>query len=463
MSNLFKRWGPAALTAAGLLAAPSLLAQTVDGTRDATYPAALLNGVQTAQTSYGDNFTELDNIHAKLANVGGVDYLYLFIGGNLETNFNKLTIFFDTKGGQGQNQLGSNGYFAANFNGLHLDNTVTADYVLSVGANSTTAYVNFLDLPTLGGGNNGGFLGGDYLGSVALGGGTFAFPDGSVGELAINNSNTAGVTGGSGAGSAAAAAAVGTGIEWRIPLSGIGTTLNGGDIKITAVAGQQRLERFLEPDPRPGAGIGRLGSPGSLNLTTKAGNQYVTVANGGSAAPASIALSPSALNFFNVAANGGIVTRTVMVSNNGTAPLHVTSITSNNAAFTVSPTVLNIGNGGSASVTVRFNPSSATAQSGLLTFNSNDLATPAKTLIVSGRGIAGGQIVLDGRRDTQYGAGKAFQTNATSFGDNQAELDGAFARVVGSDLYLMLTGNLYNTSNKSCFSSTRTRTRASQR
>ncbi|MDX2016956.1 MAG: EF-hand domain-containing protein [Planctomycetota bacterium] len=64
---------------------------------------------------------------------------------------------------------------------------------------------------------------------------------------------------------------------------------------------------------------------------------------------------------------------------------------------------------------------------------------------------SGTPAVIDGSVDTAYGAAKALQTNRTNFGDanqgltttaNGSELNGIYAYVNGSDLYIVLTGNL---------------------
>ena len=54
-----------------------------------------------------------------------------------------------------------------------------------------------------------------------------------------------------------------------------------------------------------------------------------------------------------------------------------------------------------------------------------------------------GSIVGDG-----YGAPYAVQTVETGFGDNESELNGAYARISGGRFYLALTGNIQNNFNK---------------
>ena len=77
---------------------------TVDGTRDSGYVSAL--AVQTCGTSFGAGAGGSSLANAYAINDG--THLYLFIAGNLETNWNKLAIYLDTKTG-GQNKLSNTG------------------------------------------------------------------------------------------------------------------------------------------------------------------------------------------------------------------------------------------------------------------------------------------------------------------------------------------------------------------
>lgn len=98
--------------AATVLGAAAAHAQTpvMDGTKDAAYGAAL--SLQNTNTQFGNGTngdpinggggSEIDGVYAKI--VG--DRLYLMVTGNLETNFNKLDIFVDSKAG-GINQINS--------------------------------------------------------------------------------------------------------------------------------------------------------------------------------------------------------------------------------------------------------------------------------------------------------------------------------------------------------------------
>src|SRR5205807_6893017 len=84
------------------------------------------------------------------------------------------------------------------------------------------------------------------------------------------------------------------------------------------------------------------------------------------------------------------------IANKGTGQLVVSSMTSDNPQFApvgIGPTVAP---GASATVTVRFTPTSATAQTGNLTIVSNDPAAPNTKIALTGTGAAaaGGDKIL---------------------------------------------------------------------
>lgn len=280
MNPLFTRFG---LVAALVLAGTAVQAQapTIDGTRDASYPAAL--AVQTVETSFGDastasamsaNGSELDNLHARIVGPN----LYLFLGGNLESNYNKLEIFFDSKSG-GQNQLAGNTYYLASMNGLKFDAGFEADYALTItcGTGALKAYSDYAPIPT-------GSISTTGIGSSAT---SFAndlnfglvVPGAGTGQVAINDSNTGGVGGGTGPANTAAATTVGTGIEYQIPLTALGTTAGGGNIRITAFINGANHD-YLSNQVLAGApaGTGTF-AVGNVDFTTVAGLQHVTVIN----------------------------------------------------------------------------------------------------------------------------------------------------------------------------------------
>ncbi|MCU0797471.1 MAG: thrombospondin type 3 repeat-containing protein [Akkermansiaceae bacterium] len=59
-----------------------------------------------------------------------------------------------------------------------------------------------------------------------------------------------------------------------------------------------------------------------------------------------------------------------------------------------------------------------------------------------------GLVQVNGNKDALYGAAASVQTVQTGFGDNQNELNAAYARVQDGKLYLLLTGNLQDNFNK---------------
>ena len=181
-------------------------APVIDGMLDASYVQLAVQGNQTA---FGDNSdgsvdigngSELDGLYA--VESGGV--LYVFLAGNLESNFNKLELFFDTESG-GQNTL-RNDNVDIDFNGLNrmgedpdnpednpgmtFDAGFEADYWFSCtnGGDPTTIYANFASLN--------GFYG-DYLGSTTPGSdGTLEGGSNPYGIFCtLDNSNVEGVPG----------------------------------------------------------------------------------------------------------------------------------------------------------------------------------------------------------------------------------------------------------------------------
>jgi hypothetical protein len=111
---------------------------------------------QTGDTVEGGGGSELDAFYAKIEN----GRLYMFVAGNLETNFNKLEFFFDTKSG-GQNVINGamlptgvdefssmgtgqfDGGALQRMTGLTFDAGFEADYYLTM----SHGYENALDNP----------------------------------------------------------------------------------------------------------------------------------------------------------------------------------------------------------------------------------------------------------------------------------------------------------------------------
>jgi len=284
-----------ATTTALALASSTAFAIAIDGTLDAEYGLARSN--QTTQTQFGDsnlgqpafaNGSELDAAYVAF----DATNMYVFLQGNLESNYNKLEIFFDTVPG-GQNRLrGDNA--DVDFNGLNrmsdlnFDEGFEADYYLMLtggdtGGGDYKMFGNFATLPTLGGGA-GTFLGGtDEL--VYNAG-----PNPQGIEFTINNMNTAGV--GAGCGPAAAnqpATTQGfaaTGVEIKIPLATLGAPTDC--IKITAFVNGGSHDFVSNQSLAPLApGTCNLGEPHAVDFRAQAGDQFFQVCDSPTPARAS--------------------------------------------------------------------------------------------------------------------------------------------------------------------------------
>jgi hypothetical protein len=283
-----------------LIAAGTSSADTLDGSRAGdSYGAAL--SVQTVQTEFGDNLSELNAGYARASTSSNM--LRLVLTGNLETNFNKLNIFIDSQAG-GQNQIlpdtNNGGVNPGSFNdgifdnysgvgaggsgngpGFIFDAGFNADYVLINRNDASKFDFNFLS------------IGNDLIAEETFDifGGTNEGSNSSVGAsgigVAFDNSNAAGILGGTGAADAAAAQAVQTGLELWIPLSAIGNPGVGDTILISAhingsnhdFLSNQSLGGFTPVQGNLGGdGAGTFNGDVSLiDLNNFSGNQYFSV------------------------------------------------------------------------------------------------------------------------------------------------------------------------------------------
>ena len=270
------------LTTAAFAQAP-----TIDGTADAVYGAPVV--VQDTQTQFGDsnlgvvdfaNGSELDNCYAYIADCT----LYLVLAGNLESNFNKLEIFFDTKTGgdnrllsgypvSGLNRMGENPAGAGN--GLTFDTGYAPDYWISVtgGPPSPGPYALYVDYSEVKVGGNGYYVG---SGTAVNIGGALTGGNNPYGiACTINNINIAGVTGGTGLDFGGGT--VTTGIELAIPLGALGVPT--GDIVICAFVNGTNHD-YVSNQVLAGIATGaNFGEPRNLNFNNVGGNQFFLVAN----------------------------------------------------------------------------------------------------------------------------------------------------------------------------------------
>lgn len=291
------------LAAAALIGFASLAfsQSPIDGTLSPKYGPA--KSTQSLGTGFGDanlgqqffcNGSELDTFHAKV--IAG--NLYIFLGGNMESNYNKLEVFIDCIAG-GQNRLLANNpgvSFGAllrmgddgSGNGLTFDAGFDADWWFSmtggdVGGGTYGMFCDGAELLTAGGGI------GEYLGSVSdFSTGSLTGGNNFMGALgSINNSNTAGVDGSNGGPSSGAG--VTTGMEICIPLANLGNPT--GDIKICAFinGGGHDFLSNQNGGSLPG-GSGNLGEPRVVNFSTIAGDQFIKTPTPSSFAPVSVNL-----------------------------------------------------------------------------------------------------------------------------------------------------------------------------
>jgi hypothetical protein len=269
----------------GLIAAP-VSAVTLDGS--IAGDGYVLRSVQTVETQFGDNLSELNAAYSKIE--GGV--LYLALTGQVENNFNKLNIFIDTGAG-GQNAIGpdtangglnpTNDGWAQKYRGFTFDSGFDANYLI-IARNGNFGGDRFdFDFNSVGNA-------GTVQSTFDIFGGSLTGANASVGAagigVAYDNSNVAGVLGGTAAADSTAAKAVQTGLELAIPLSALGNP-NPANILISAhvnasnhdYLSNQSLGGFPAPQGNlgsDGTGAGN-GNVAGINLNQYPGNQYFPV------------------------------------------------------------------------------------------------------------------------------------------------------------------------------------------
>jgi hypothetical protein len=237
--------------------------------------------IQTVETQFGDNTSELDAGYGSIIN----GRLYLALTGNLENNFNKLEIFIDSVAG-GENLLtGVPGNDGSNvMAGMRFDAGFEADYHVIVrrGNDGTTDRldVDFAQLGTPNFSFYGNVFGGTNTGVGVTGTGFNTSPI----QVAYDNSNTLGVLGGCNAADPVAATAVTTGLELSIALADLG--LPAGPVRVCAFvngsghnyASNQFLGGLAAPQCNLGGdGAGVFTGSLSFDLGAFAGDQFFTV------------------------------------------------------------------------------------------------------------------------------------------------------------------------------------------
>ncbi|MDB5296511.1 MAG: hypothetical protein JWO31_2494 [Phycisphaerales bacterium] len=252
----------------------------VDGSKDAEYGRAV--SVQTVNTQFGDNASELDAAYAAVRE----GRLYLLLTGNIEANFNKLEVFFDSLPG-GERTLTAAGLPHAedsvyNLAGLTFDAGFAPDRYLFVRRGFGRLDLDYLTL-----GGQGSFsshrdvLGGADFGHGLTGTGANALPI----EVAYDGSNAAGVIDGTAAADQAAAEAVATGLELSVALSDLGVV--GDSFRVAVfqnnnehnILSNQVLGGIAAPWGNMGGdGIGTYtGTVSGIDFNNFAGEQFFTV------------------------------------------------------------------------------------------------------------------------------------------------------------------------------------------
>jgi hypothetical protein len=448
----------AGVVAIGGVAAVASSQIVIDGAWDKAYGPPLV--VQDNQTGFGDsnlglidfaNGSELDAAFATV--IDGT--LFLLLAGNLESNFNKLEIFIDCREG-GQNVLrGDNA--DVNFNGLNrmgtlasdptgspgltFDAEFAADYFITTsgGGDPYTMYLDWAELPTLGGGA------GQYAGSGSAG----VENTGENGiRFSINNANVAGVDGGDGLVPGGGEGVL-TGIEFAIPLEAIG--YDGGALRVCAFINGSGHD-FLANQVLGGlGGLPNLGEPRLVNFAVLPGDQFFTVIDGDSGpfcgdanagdccsggdtpycdnaicCAAVCALDPSCCSKAWDAACADLA-GTVCVACGGVETCGGSSEDCN-------------GNGLSDGCDIAFGVS--------LDCNLNGVPDECEREV---------PFCVDGLWSEEYGAALAIQDTQTNFGNsdtaaidfaNGSEADAAFAFVADGFLHLLIAGNLEANYNK---------------
>lgn len=243
----------------GLAISASAMAQ-IDGSNGGVdgYGPAL--SVQTVQTQFGDNESEANAAYGTFS--GG--RLNLFFAGNIQDNFNKFEIFIDSKsGGQTVYNDGPNqpdGGRAQNMNGLTFDSGFQPDFHIYVRRGDGKFDLDILNLDTGAFSSYQNIFGGTTTGTGNTGTGVNA----NAINVAYNNSNTAGITGGTNAADQMAAQAVTTGLELSIKLSDLGNS--GTDLCVWAFQNNgdhnYASNQFLPGLTAPQGNLGGDGSGG---------------------------------------------------------------------------------------------------------------------------------------------------------------------------------------------------------
>lgn len=229
---------------------------------------------QAINTAWGDNENELNGAYMYVTN----RRLYVMITGNVQANWNKLEIFFDTSDAVQTNVLNTsdddNGW---KLDGLTFDTDFEPDYHAYFRRDGGAAYFSLIDLSTQSNSTYGSLFSGE--GSASTGIGTvnkYAM------EVAYDNSNTGGVIGDAGGSPAAAQHWTNSlyGLEFSIDLRDLGDPQ--GNVKMAVVFNNDARDflsnQMLGSLPPYSGSLGNGGSTNgtlsSIDFSAIAGDQY---------------------------------------------------------------------------------------------------------------------------------------------------------------------------------------------
>ncbi|NBX25938.1 MAG: hypothetical protein EBQ99_07815 [Planctomycetes bacterium] len=261
---------------ASLTPPPSTSTPDVDG-RDIVSNAggAPARGVQTCLSSFGDNVGELNQMFVWADG----EAIRVSLTGNLPSDTSPILLFVDVDPGAatGQSRLAtahlpSPPATLAPLDGTTFDAGFSPDALYHVNTTGGLIYVDRVTLP------GSGLAVKDYRGSVGLGSGRGVLTGGSnpAGiEVAMDNSNTTGITGTS----VASAGTATRGLEMRLPLAELGLPAGfSGSISVSACLGQTTGALSNQWLPGLEAGSANLGM--APDLRSVPGAQFTSVTLG---------------------------------------------------------------------------------------------------------------------------------------------------------------------------------------
>ncbi len=241
-------------------------------------PDALIAS-QSCLSSLGNNIGELDQLFARRDG----DALRISITGNIPQDATPLALFIDVDPNSsnglnnGQSTLATSTLAAppqglALLNGLTFDQGFVPDHMYFINASGTNMYVDHIDLPSASAAIK------EFRGVVAVNAGRGVLSGGTNPhgiEIALDNTNTAGIT----SISVAAAQTATTGLEILIPFSELGLAADfNGSIGLSACL--ERADGTLTNQWLPGLVLGSSELGAAPNLRTVTGQQHALVSMG---------------------------------------------------------------------------------------------------------------------------------------------------------------------------------------